>query len=292
MKLSELINNTLISAGIPADDPNLKTLLADPALSANDIPAEWVSAANNIMTLETAKYNPAIKSHFYGAALSPVEKELANLMDAYGFTDEDKAEIAATKSTFAKIPVLKAKLDAVIEARAGANGNDTKKYTDQIQALNRQILEAKSEAQRQIDTAQQTMTQEKLNLYMDNILNSYNYTESIPKEVAKISARTLTEQTLAAKKAKVVLENGGLKLVSSEDEALPYMENNQPVDFRSFLDKIVGDNRLLRTDNGQGGQGQSNAGGGNQGGGTANSVVDAFLDQQLEALKRNRGTVV
>jgi len=292
MKLSELINNTLIAAGVAVDDPNLKALLANPELSKDDIPSEWATAANNIMTIETAKYNPAIKSHFYGAALSPVEKELANLMDAYGFTDEDKTEIANVKSTFAKIPVLKAKLDAVIEARQGAGGADIKKYTDQIQQLNKEILAAKSEAQKQIESAQATMTQEKLNLYLDNILNSYTYTDAIPKDVAKVSARTLAEQTLATKKAKIVIENGGLKLVNSEDEQLPYMENNQPVEFRSFLDKIIGDNRLLKTDAGQGSQGNAGASGGGQGGGNAHGVVTDFLDQQLEALRRNKGTVV
>ena len=36
-------------------------------------------------------------------------------------------------------------------------------------------------------------------------------------------------------------------LVNADDESLPFMQENQPVQFKAFVDKIVADNKLLKT---------------------------------------------
>lgn len=245
MKLSELLNNVMIAAGIPGDDENLKKLLGNPALNQDDIPANWEQASSNIMTVDTAKYHPAVKSHFYGAALNPVETELQKLMEAYEFGDEDKAEFTGIKSTYQKIPLLKEKIDALMTKKATANSGDSKKYADQISQLNAEIVKIKQEAQRQVQEVENQRINELKDLHIDSMLNGYNYIKTLSKDVAKVSAKTLMNQYLDSKGAKVKIENGKLALVNAQDEALPYVENNQPVEFKSLLDRIVADNRML-----------------------------------------------
>lgn len=245
MKLSELLNNVMIAAGIPGDDENLKKLLGNPALNQDDIPANWEQASSNIMTVDTAKYHPAVKSHFYGAALNPVETELQKLMEAYEFGDEDKAEFTGIKSTYQKIPLLKEKIDALMTKKATANSGDSKKYADQISQLNAEIVKIKQEAQRQVQEVESKRINELKELHIDSMLNGYNYIKTLSKDVAKVSAKTLMNQYLDSKGAKVKIENGKLALVNAQDEALPYVENNQPVEFKSLLDRIVADNRML-----------------------------------------------
>lgn len=285
MKLSELLNNMLITAGVQSDDAELKKILALPALNQDDIPPTWEGLSNNILTVETAKYNPQIKSHFYGAALNPVEKELQNLMDAYEFGDEDKVEIQNVKSTFAKIPLLKEKLDNIVAKKAVSTGSDSKKYADQIQQLNAEILKIKNEAKKQIEEIENNRIDQIQQLYFDNILGSYNYTENLPKDVALISAKTLTSNYLKEKGGKIKLVDGKLELVNANDEALPYMENNQPVSIKNITDKIVAENKLLMINN-QSANAQQQNQQFTQSTSQSNQS-NLFLQKQLESIRKN-----
>ena len=235
--------------------------------------------------METAKYNPQIKSHFYGAALNPVEKELQNLMESYEFGEEDKLEIQNIKSTFAKIPLLKEKLDNIVAKKTGASGNDSKKYSDQIQALNAEILRVKGEAKKQLEEIESKRVTEIQDLYFDNLLSSYNYTDNLPKEVAKLSAKTLTSNYLNSKGAKIKMVNGKLELVNANDEALPFIENNQPVEIKTITDKVIADNKLLMINNQSANQNPANPVFSQQSGHSNNSNL--FLQQQLESLRKN-----
>ena len=287
MKLSELLNNVMIASGIPSDDENLKKLLGNPALNQDDIPANWESASNNIMTVDTAKFHPAVKSHFYGAALNPVETELQKLMEAYEFGDEDKAEFTGIKSTYQKIPLLKEKIDSLMNKKASANTGDSKKYADQISQLNAEIVRIKQDAQQKVQEVESKRVNELKDLHIDGMLNGYNYIKSLSKEVAKVSAKTLMNQYLDSKGAKVKIENGRLALVNAQDEALPYVENNQPVEFKSLLDKIVADNRMLDLGQQATQQQQTFA--------TTAPSANAgtqFLQEQLAAIRANSQTKV
>jgi hypothetical protein len=82
---------------------------------------------------------------------------------------------------------------------------------------------------------------------LNNFMSQYSFTDAIPKEVAAMTARNIFEQTVNSKRAKYKLVNNELTLVNADDESLPFMQENQPVQFRAFVDKIVADNKLLKT---------------------------------------------
>ncbi len=246
--LGEFINSALQKAGIAADNEYLKRVLQNPELTKETVPDEIVSQFNStLLTLDQAKTNYDLKNHFYGAALAPVEKELQNLATAYELSDEEIAEINAVKSTFSKIPALKAKLDNAMQRKAAAAGGDKGKHAEEIVRLNAEIAAAKAE----MSNATQRISSEYENKFLDMALNNfmaqYSYTDAIPKDVAAMTARNLFDQTVSAKRAKYKLVNNELTLVNADDESLPFMQENQPVQFKSFVDKIVADNKLLKT---------------------------------------------
>jgi chromosome segregation ATPase len=147
--LGEFINSALQKAGIAADNEYLKRVLQNPELTKETVPDEIVSQFNStLLTLDQAKTNYDLKNHFYGAALAPVEKELQNLATAYELSDEEIAEINAVKSTFSKIPALKAKLDNAIQRKAVAAGGDKNQHAQEIVRLNAEIAAAKAEMAR------------------------------------------------------------------------------------------------------------------------------------------------
>lgn len=246
--LGEFINSALQKAGIAADNEYLKRVLQNPELTKETVPDEIVSQFNStLLTLDQAKTNYDLKNHFYGAALAPVEKELQNLATAYELSDEEIAEINAVKSTFSKIPALKAKLDNAMQRKAAAAGGDKGKHAEEIVRLNAEIAAAKAE----MSNATQRISSEYENKFLDmalnNFMSQYSYTDAIPKDVAAMTARNLFDQTVSAKRAKYKLVNNELTLVNADDESLPFMQENQPVQFKSFVDKIVADNKLLKT---------------------------------------------
>jgi hypothetical protein len=246
--LGEFINSALQKAGIAADNEYLKRVLQNPELTKETVPDEIVSQFNStLLTLDQAKTNYDLKNHFYGAALAPVEKELQNLATAYELSEEDLAEINGIKSTFSKIPALKAKLDNAIQKKAAAAGGDKGKHAEEIVRLNAEIAAAKAD----MATATQRISSEYEGRFVDmalnNFMNQYSFTDAIPKEVAAMTARNLFDQTVSAKRAKYKLVNNELTLVNADDESLPFMQENQPVQFKSFVDKIVADNKLLKT---------------------------------------------
>lgn len=246
--LGEFINSALQRAGIASDNEYLKRVLQNPELTKETVPDEIVSQFNStLLTLDQAKTNYDLKNHFYGAALAPVEKELQNLATAYELSDEDIAEINSVKSTFSKIPALKAKLDLAIQRKAAASGGDKNKHAEEIVRLNAEIAAAKAEKEALSSRITSEYENKLVDMALSNFMNQYSYTDAIPKDVAAMTARNIFEQTVNSKRAKYKLVNNELSLVNADDETLPFMQENQPVQFKAFVDKIVADNKLLKT---------------------------------------------
>ena len=246
--LGEFINSALQKAGIAADSEYLKRVLQNPELTKETVPDEIVSQFNStLLTLDQAKTNYDLKNHFYGAALAPVEKELQNLATAYEFSEEDLAELNGIKSTFSKIPALKAKLDNAIQKKAAAAGGDKNQHAQEIVRLNAEIAAAKTEMANATNRISSEYENKFVDMALRNFMNQYSFTDAIPKDVAAMTARNLFDQTVSAKRAKYKLVNNELTLVNADDESLPFMQENQPVQFKAFVDKIIADNKLLKT---------------------------------------------
>ena len=246
--LGEFINSALQKAGIAADNEYLKRVLQNPELTKETVPDEIVSQFNStLLTLDQAKTNYDLKNHFYGAALAPVEKELQNLATAYELSDEEIAEINAVKSTFSKIPALKAKLDNAIQRKAVAAGGDKNQHAQEIVRLNAEIAAAKAEMANATNRISSEYENKFVDMALSNFMSQYSFTDAIPKDVAAMTARNLFDQTVSAKRAKYKLVNNELTLVNADDESLPFMQENQPVQFKAFVDKIIADNKLLKT---------------------------------------------
>ena len=246
--VGEFINAALIKAGVAPDNEFLKKILTNAELTKETVPDELVSQFNStLLTIDQAKTNYDLKNHFYGAALAPVNKELQNLATAFELSDEEIAEINGVKSTFERIPLLQNKLNAAIQKKAAASGGDKGKHAEEIVRLNAEIAAAKAEkdnATREISSRYENQI---LDMALNNFMNQYSYTEAIPKDVAAMTARNIFDQTVNSKRAKYKLVNNELTLVNADDESLPFMQENQPVQFKAFVDKIVADNKLLKT---------------------------------------------
>lgn len=246
--VGEFINAALIKAGVAPDNEFLKKILTNAELTKETVPDELVSQFNStLLTIDQAKTNYDLKNHFYGAALAPVNKELQNLATAFELSEEEIAEINGVKSTFERIPLLQNKLNAAIQKKAAASGGDKGKHAEEIVRLNAEIAAAKADKDNLTNQIKSEYENKILDMALNNFMNQYSYTEAIPKDVAAMTARNIFDQTVTSKRAKYKLVNNELTLVNADDESLPFMQENQPVQFKAFVDKIVADNKLLKT---------------------------------------------
>lgn len=246
MLLSELLTDVLTRSGVSASDQALIEFIGKAELQI-EVPEPLTANAHNLISIEAAKNHPALKSHYYGASLTPVEKEIEKLMDSLEFSDEQKAAILGTKSTYEKFPLIAEKLKETIEAKSKKSGTSAT-ATDELNKLVARIAEMEKLHQSEVKTLNDNFTLERINERIASTLGGYNFTDALPREIAIKTAQNIISENLANKKAKIKLNNNSLELANGEDDTLPYFENNKPVSFKDFVDRSVAD--LLKKNNG------------------------------------------
>jgi hypothetical protein len=116
MKLSDFIKNNAVLSGIKEDDAKLVTLLtATQTIDMDDALAAPMQSS--FMTMDAAKNNPTLKSHFTAQALKTVDSNIEELMAKYEFPDEDSTEIKGIKSSYERIAKLTDKLAQLQEKK-------------------------------------------------------------------------------------------------------------------------------------------------------------------------------
>lgn len=244
MKVSEIIHSLAERIGYTGD---LKEIVTNPSLQV-DMPAEFTTGINNqLYTLAEAKINGDIKKHFTGTALGSMDATIVELMDEYGFSDDVKTTIKSEPSTYSKVKLFTKSLAEIKDQHAASASGDKKKLVDQINDLNSQVANMKTQMANEIKASDMAW----MNKFLDNSISGhfakYDYAmENVPADIQAMTARQLMEKELTAKGGKIKYNDGKIELVSATDDALPFTIDNKPVAFSDFADKTVFDNKLAK----------------------------------------------
>lgn len=248
MKLGDFLNSLAIKAGINPAEKALVDFLSRQDIANIDVSNELASSIDaNLMTLDGAKNNPTIKSHFFASALNGIDTEILNALPEFGFGDDIITEFKNEKNTNGKLRNLVTKLKEAQKNHAAAdNSVDKKKYAEEITALNGKISKLSDDHKAEINSIKNQHAQEIKDMLLTNMLVGKNYAnKELPAEVNSTVARTLVNNALQTKGAKLINVNGKLMLKRSDDESLEYMENHKPITPESFIDSVLADNKLL-----------------------------------------------
>jgi len=248
MKIGDFLNTFAVNSGTPKDDAGLLSLLQNKELASIDIPDSIASKINsNYFTLDSAKNNPTLKSHFFAQALNGVDSELNKIMTDLQLEDTVKQELLSEQSTHKRTSQLIKKVAELEKSKASKAPGEKAELDRQIADLNGQIATLKSStiAKSEYDALLNKHESELTNIKLNSILSDYNY--SLPKEMAqelKLStAKIALENSLKEKGVKIVRENGELKLKTSTDT--DYYVDNKPVTIKDFADSVLAQNKLL-----------------------------------------------
>ena len=212
------------------------------AIDIDDALAEKIS--NSLLTANEAKNSPDIKSHFYANFADGFDRQLDDSFKSLGLTDEVIAELKASEPKTSKRTSLYAAKVSELQkelAKSQGKGNDEKALK-----LAEDLKDAQSQLRASIDTNTKLVTDhldKEIDWRLGSELSNYELKKSIPSEYKSEIASRAVKDFLKTNDAKMVLENGVLKLKRASDSSLEVTD----FDLKTALNKSLSEKDLIET---------------------------------------------
>jgi uncharacterized protein YehS (DUF1456 family) len=240
MNLAEFLNGSFTKVGVDVETPALKEIVTKAA--ALEISDELVTKFNSLyMTEAAAKSNPKIIGHFRAQHYNGLDDEIKPLYDELGIPDDVKAELLKETSSTKRVSSMLRKVKELSELKAGATKGDKAELEKQIKELNGLVKTEKDNAKLEIDKVKNDFDERLKDVYLTQNLSGITYASDSYKDEDFLLPKTKIAQALKAKNLKVVLDGKEFKLQT--EQGVAYFDNNQEVNFKSFTDKILADNK-------------------------------------------------
>jgi len=237
--IGEVINNLALKAGILADNPDLKSLLASEQLANVQVPDALIADIDKgLLNIDAAKNNhPDIKKKYFADAYDGMDKQLLALVANDTFDENDLAEIKAESSTSKKQALIVSKLKAAKKADKGANNDEwNKKIADANEAARlakEEVVKVKTEYEGKIKGIH-------LDSALNNALGEYKTIfDDLPAGAKKASLRAIIEQGLQDKNAKLEVDEHGNMRIVGIDGSNVFGSNHVQLTVKSFLDQTI-----------------------------------------------------
>ena len=235
--IGELINNLAQKAGIAADSPELKSLLASPELAAINVPDEVAAVIDkNLLSLEAAKNNhPDIRNKYAADFYDGIDRQLMNLIATDAFDDAELQAIKAEKSTTKKQEMI---INGLKAAKGKAKPADKEEINKLLAEANEQARLAKEEVNTVRTQYEGQIKDIRKKTALNAVLSNYKTIyDELPSNIKFATMEALINNALQDKKADLhVDDNGNLQLVS-KDGTNVFGSNNVQLTPQSFLDQ-------------------------------------------------------
>jgi hypothetical protein len=256
MKAGDFLNKMASKVG-KQNHPGIIDLLSRADMQQIDIPDEVANAMDSeLMSLDGAKNNAQVKSHFTALALNGIDTELANTVNELGLDGEI---FKSEKTTYSKMVALRNKVKELVEKKGDATGKEKVELQKQINELNEKLGKTMDAHKAELENLKQQHGEQMMDHLMFSSLKGRNYAnKEMPADVQVELAKLLLSKTLEKRGAKPVNENGVLKLKQASDTALDFFdENHKPVAYEDFVAKTLSENKLLAVSDSAKGNNQS-----------------------------------
>lgn len=244
VKIGTLLNNLAKKANFNTDIPEFADLL-----SANlEIPDDLNEALNSkLLTEESAKNNPALKKHFRSSILDGVDKNIVSLFEEFKFDEAARQEILGVENTYERVTALAKKVKDLEAQKQAAGSNDKAQLQQTINQLNQEKAQLIKQYDDQIKQIRLDAQNEITSTLFRNSLAEVDLAEDqFDRETMLTLAEQRLNKELTAQGAKVVNNNGTLKLVQASDEALDFYRDNKLVSYRDFRDEILSAAKIIK----------------------------------------------
>jgi len=307
-KISELIRELSIKAGIKQDDTELVAFLANDQLNATVPDTVFNGLNQSLLSVDAAVNNHShIKSHYFKAAYDGLDKTVRETMDELELPDDVKNEVLRESSSTRRAALLAKKVREI--ERAGKKNEATpaelQQLRDSVNALNLEAAKLKEHEQKLVERHKKEIKEIHKSGKLSTLVSKFQtiFDGANPDvKMAGINAAINTE--LAANGALMDLDETEKWMLTKKDGTNFFNENHVLVTPEQFIESALSKNNiLLKNNNGnngtRGGQpfqtsdnnrGQNQTRPGNNAGDNQrniNSRAASIIDDTLAHLERN-----
>lgn len=237
--LSEILGSLASQIGIDTEKDEIKSILSDKRLQEVSLPDDVANKfKTGFLTVDAAKNNSEINSHFKVKHYSAVDKRLENVLKSAELPKEDMEEFASIKGTLEKLDFILPRVKEHYEKKSPGAGKGNKEYEAMVEKYNALVKE-KQDLATQFETTKQNFAKEKENLEIDfevnNLLGSYQFGDAYPVEdVQYLIRKRLQEKPFIFKKT-----DGKVGVFQKDTPDLKAMKDNKELTLKGLLDELV-----------------------------------------------------
>lgn len=230
--------------GVDTTSPEFIELLSANLDIPDGIAGSFMNA--NILTEESARNNPKLKTHFTALALNGGDARITAAMDELAFSEDARSEILSAQSTFDRIGLLARKAAEIGKQKVDATGKEKESLTTQYNALQQQIATLKQDYEGKLTAKDTEFTSKITDYILRNKMSTRKLdTTRFDGETMSTIAFNFLTKALQEKGIKIKNENDVLKLKQAQEESLDYYFNNQPYTIDMLIDEVLANNKLL-----------------------------------------------
>lgn len=194
-----------------------------------------------LLTEQEAKSNGKIKSHYAKQVLDTLDAKIKSATERFGINAEDIAD----QSSYATLDKLIDKLHEKANA-SGTSKGEKAELEKKINELSQQLSASQKAISDAVANERNIWSEKFMRTQQDAILRSMPLPKALPDDVELITARTLVDAELSARRAKVKEIDGKLTLVSSDDENLRIFDNGKELDYHTLTQATLARNKFLK----------------------------------------------
>ena len=255
--LAETLEKLLQKAGVDTSSDEFTSLIQRKELLV-EIPDNINSSLTSLMSLNEAKNNQQIKSHFKAEALDPFNNKIVNWLTEHGVDEATAKQISEDNNTYNKVEVAIKKIAELKDRQSNSTSKgQTAELERKINELSAQLSKTVSEAQREKEEAINAIRQQYDNEFTEMQINQIIASKPLPGQfgvdIETKIAREFLNKKLAEKNAALKKIDGKLKIVAKDDEKLLIFDNGKELDLDTLTNLALAENKFIKvSDNGGG----------------------------------------
>lgn len=255
--LAETLEKLLQKAGVDTSSDEFTSLIQKKELLV-EIPDTINTSLTSLMSLNEAKNNQQIKSHFKAEALDPFNNKIVNWLTEHGVDEATAKQISEDNNTYNKVEVAIKKIAELKDRQSNSTSKgQTAELERKINELSAQLSKTVSEAQREKEEAINAIRQQYDNEFTEMQINQIIASKPLPGQfgvdIETKIAREFLNKKLAEKNAALKKIDGKLKIVAKDDDKLLIFDNGKELDLDTLTNLALAENKFLKvSDNGGG----------------------------------------
>ena len=253
--LAETLEKLLQKAGVDTSSDEFTSLIQRKELLV-EIPDNINSSLTSLMSLNEAKNNQQIKSHFKAEALDPFNNKIVNWLTEHGVDEATAKQISEDNNTYNKVEVAIKKIAELKDRQSNSTSKgQTAELERKINELSAQLSKTVSEAQREKEEAINAIRQQYDNEFTEMQINQIIASKPLPGQfgvdIETKIAREFLNKKLAEKNAALKKIDGKLKIVAKDDDKLLIFDNGKELDLDTLTNLALAENKFIKvSDNG------------------------------------------